>query len=177
MRCLLFASDLPRYFWSLAETTAAYLHNSIPNRNTQGKTPQELLLKEKTFVKHLRIFGSWVFVHIPHELRKKLDHCAIKCCLVRYLARSNAGGSGIRWRRTLSSQRMRSGSMRVMRLCAVREPSQYLTRRQTSTNCWTLWRWRGFLIWLRSWRQWSWIIRGSLRVCDVKMRRLRISGC
>lgn len=74
MRCLLFGSDLPKSFWSLAATTAAYLHNRIPNVNTDGKTPQELLLKEKPSVGHLRVFGSWAYVHIPQELRKKLDH-------------------------------------------------------------------------------------------------------
>lgn len=88
MQCLLFGSDLPKSFWSLAATTAAYLHNRIPNGNTGDKTPQEILLNEKPNVDHLRVFGSWVYVHIPQELRKKLDERAVKCRFVGYLARS-----------------------------------------------------------------------------------------
>lgn len=88
MRCLLFGSDLPKLFWGLAATTAAYLHNRIPNVNMDGKTPQELLLREKPLVGHLRVFGSWAFVHIPQELRTKLDHRVVKCKFVGYLARS-----------------------------------------------------------------------------------------
>lgn len=88
MRCLLFGSDLPKSFWSLAATTAAYLHNRTPNSNTDGKTPQEILLKEKPNVDHLRVFGSWAFVHVPQEIRQKLDHRAVKCKFVGYLARS-----------------------------------------------------------------------------------------
>lgn len=88
MRCLLFGSDLPKSFWSMAATTAAYLHNRTPNTNTGAKTPQEILLNEKPSVGHLRVFGSWAFVHVPQELRKKLDHRAIKCRFVGYLPRS-----------------------------------------------------------------------------------------
>lgn len=88
MRCLLFDTDLPKSFWSLAATTAAYLHNRLPNVNTDGKTPQEILLNEKPSIGHLRVFWSWAFVHVPQELRKKLDHRAIKCRFVGYLARS-----------------------------------------------------------------------------------------
>ena len=37
---------------------------------------------------NLRIFGSWAFVHVPVEKRKKLDHRAIKSRFVGYLANS-----------------------------------------------------------------------------------------
>lgn len=40
--CLLFGLDLPKLFWSLAATKAAYVHNQIPNSNTGDKTPQEI---------------------------------------------------------------------------------------------------------------------------------------
>lgn len=68
MRCLLFGLDLPKSFWSLAATTAAYLHNRVPNSNTGDKTPQEILLGKKPSVKHLRVFGSWASVHVPQEI-------------------------------------------------------------------------------------------------------------
>lgn len=68
MHCLLFGLSLPKLFGSLAETTAACLQNQVPNNNTGDKTPQEILLNEKPTVAHLRIFGSWVFVHVPQEV-------------------------------------------------------------------------------------------------------------
>lgn len=88
MRCFLFESNLPKSFWGLAATTAAYLHNHTPNGNTNGKLPQEILLRQKPHAGHLRIFGSWAFVHVPQEMRKKLDHRAVKCQFGGYLARS-----------------------------------------------------------------------------------------
>lgn len=39
----------------------------------------------KPQVDHLRIFGSWAFVHVPVEKRKKLDDRAVKCRFVGYL--------------------------------------------------------------------------------------------
>lgn len=88
MRCKLFGSDLPKTFWSMAVTSAAYLHNRTSNTNTDGKTPQELFLTIKPQVDNLRVFGSWAFVHVPVEKRKKLDHRAVKCRFVGYLAGS-----------------------------------------------------------------------------------------
>lgn len=66
-------------------TTGTYLHNRTPNSNTNEKTPQELFMTSKPQIDHLRIFGSWAFVHVPAEKRKKLDDRAQKCKFVGYL--------------------------------------------------------------------------------------------
>lgn len=77
---------MPKLFGSLAATTAAYLHNRTPKSNTDGGTQQEILLKGRLSIKHLQVFGSWAFVNIPQEIRKKLDHRAIRYRFVGYLS-------------------------------------------------------------------------------------------
>lgn len=88
MRCVLFGSDLPKSFWAMAVAAAGYLHNRTINTNTGTVTPQEMFMKVKPQVDNLRIFGSWAWVHIPVEKRKKLDHRAQKAQFVGYLAGS-----------------------------------------------------------------------------------------
>lgn len=85
MRVLLKDSGLPQRFWGFAICTGTYLHNRTPNTNTNGKTPHELFFGSTPQADHLRIFGSWAFVHVPEERRKRLDDRAIKCRFVNYL--------------------------------------------------------------------------------------------
>lgn len=86
MRVLLRDSGMDRNFWGLAILTGTYLHNRTPNVNTGGKTPHERFFGTIPQADHLRVFGSWAFVHVPEERRKKLDDRAIKCRLVGYLS-------------------------------------------------------------------------------------------
>lgn len=88
MRVLLRDSGLPRTFWGMAMITGTSLHNHTPNTRTNGKTPQEMLLGTIPQADHLRIFGSWAFVHAPEEKRKKLDDRVRKCRFVGYLGGS-----------------------------------------------------------------------------------------
>lgn len=85
MRVLLRDSGLAKSFWGLAIVAGSYLHNRTPNANTHGKTPHERLFGKAPQADHLRIFGSWAYVHVPTEKRKKLDDRAIKCRFVGYL--------------------------------------------------------------------------------------------
>lgn len=108
MRCILFGSELPRNFWSLAVASAAYLHNRTVNTNTGDKIPQELFLRIKPQVDNLRIFGSWVFVHVPVKKRKKLDDQAVKMRFVGYLEESK----GWRFWNTVDNTYMESAHAR-----------------------------------------------------------------
>ena len=45
---------------------------------------RELYFETKPNLRHLRVFGSIVYVHIPKEKRRKLDAKAEKCILVGY---------------------------------------------------------------------------------------------
>jgi len=48
------------------------------------KSPYELIFKEKPSVKHLRVFGSICYVHVPESQRTKHDAKARKCIFVGY---------------------------------------------------------------------------------------------
>ena len=50
-----------------------------------GKTPYELLFNKSVKIKHLKIFGTECFIHIPKQKRHKLDRKAHKVYLVGYL--------------------------------------------------------------------------------------------
>ena len=44
----------------------------------------ELYFGTKSNMRHLRVFGSIAYVHVPKEKRRKLDAKAEKCILVSY---------------------------------------------------------------------------------------------
>ena len=82
-RSMLFDADMPTTYWGEAITTACYLQNRLPGKATT-KTPYELWNKRKPDLRHIRIFGSKAYVHIPKEKRTKWDACAKEGVLVGY---------------------------------------------------------------------------------------------
>ena len=70
---MLKGKNLSNGFWDEAINTAVYLKNRSPTRSLDFKTPFEALFGYKPAVKHLRVFGSKDFAHIPKEDRKNLD--------------------------------------------------------------------------------------------------------
>ena len=47
-------------------------------------TPEERFIGKKPDVSHLKVFGCIAYVHVPDELRKKLDPKAEKCIFIGY---------------------------------------------------------------------------------------------
>ena len=80
-RSMLKGKNLSNGFWAKAVNTAVYLKNRSPTKILESKTPFEALYGYKPTVKHLRIFRSKAFAHIPKEDRRKLDSKAIRCNL------------------------------------------------------------------------------------------------
>jgi transposase InsO family protein len=72
MRCLLLSANLGPEYWSFALTHAVYLKNRLPHTAT-GETPHLSYTGHKPNAKHLRIFGSPVFVKNPGRRPCKLD--------------------------------------------------------------------------------------------------------
>jgi len=72
-RSMLKGKDLSNGFWAEALNTAVYLKNRSPTKSLEFKTPYEALYGFKPVVKHLIVFGSKAFAHIPKEDRRKLD--------------------------------------------------------------------------------------------------------
>ncbi|GAU45883.1 hypothetical protein TSUD_401080, partial [Trifolium subterraneum] len=64
--------------------TATYILNLCPTKRLNGITPEECWSKNKPSVKHLRVFGSIAYKHVPDQLRRKLDDKATTMILVGY---------------------------------------------------------------------------------------------
>jgi len=55
----------PRALWAEGMKCATYVINKIPLSPNNMKSSYELIFGEKPNIKHLRVFGSICYVHIP----------------------------------------------------------------------------------------------------------------
>ncbi|KAK9703865.1 hypothetical protein QE152_g29045 [Popillia japonica] len=83
-RSMLYTKDLPLYLWAEAVNTSVYILDRTPNVHTPNSTPFELWTGRKPVLNHLKVFGSEVFLHIPDNLRKKLEPKSRELILVGY---------------------------------------------------------------------------------------------
>jgi IS30 family transposase len=67
-RSLMFQMNVPKYLWSEAVMTAAYLINRMPSRILGMKSPAELLLGQRDFKFAPKVFGCVCFVWIHKPL-------------------------------------------------------------------------------------------------------------
>ncbi|KAK8628128.1 hypothetical protein V6N13_063840 [Hibiscus sabdariffa] len=72
-RCILMEKNLPKKFWAEAVRTTVYLLNRLLTKAIQDKNPVEAWFGRKASAKHLRVFGSIFYAHIPVQKRSKLD--------------------------------------------------------------------------------------------------------
>jgi hypothetical protein len=79
-RTMLKEKSMPKFYWAEAVRTAVYIHNQIGDK----VLAHERYFGTKPNLRHLRVFGGIAYVHIPKEMRKKLDAKAEKCILVGY---------------------------------------------------------------------------------------------
>ena len=83
-RSLMFQMNVPKYLWSEAVLTAAYLINRMPSRILGMKSPAELLLGQWEFKVPPKVFGCVCFVRDHRPSVGKLDPRAVKCVFVGY---------------------------------------------------------------------------------------------
>ena len=76
--------NLPDFYWAEAVATAVYIMNRTPTAAIHGMTPEERYTGRKPDISHLKIFGCIAYVHVPDELRSKLDPKAEKCIFIGY---------------------------------------------------------------------------------------------
>ena len=69
-RCLLLEARLPKYLWTYAVKTAAYIRNRCYNSRLNC-TPYEAITSNKPSLRHMQIFGSKCFAYVQDK--KKLD--------------------------------------------------------------------------------------------------------
>jgi hypothetical protein len=79
-RAMLEEKSMPKFYWAEAVRTAVYIQNQIRDK----VSAYEQYFGTKPNLRHLWVFGSIAYVHIPKEKRKKLDAKAEKCILVGY---------------------------------------------------------------------------------------------
>lgn len=84
VRSMLKEKRLPHSFWGEAATTSIYILNRCPTKRLKDQVPEEVWLGKKPTVKHLRIFGSLSYIHIPDEKRRKLGDKSEAMILVGY---------------------------------------------------------------------------------------------
>lgn len=87
-RSMLAHAKLPHKFWGEAVMTAIYIRNRC-KVGDNNKTPEEIWSGKKPTVKHIRVFGCDVYVHIKDSDRKKLDPKAKKCIFIGYSDSNN----------------------------------------------------------------------------------------
>lgn len=76
---------MPKYFWVEAVNIAVYLLNRLPTRATQGMTPFEAWKCIKLSARHLKVFSSMYYAHVPDAKRGKLDSKAKLYVLLGYI--------------------------------------------------------------------------------------------
>jgi transposase InsO family protein len=84
IRAMLHDGQLDDSFWDEALRTAVHIHNRVPTRALNGKTPHEAWTGNKPRVGHMRVFGSLAYAHLPKQGRNKLALRARKCVFVGY---------------------------------------------------------------------------------------------
>ncbi|XP_014506332.1 uncharacterized protein LOC106766088 [Vigna radiata var. radiata] len=84
VKCMLKSKGLPSFSWGEAVMTTTYVLNLSPTKRLNGVTPEEAWTGVKPDVKHLKIFGSLYYKHVPEQLRKKLDDRGIPLILIGY---------------------------------------------------------------------------------------------
>ena len=84
MKTMIHDQDLPMHLWDEATRTTAYVQNRLSHSALGFKTPEEMYTRKKPEVRHLKIFGCLVYVHITKEKRTKLDPSGKKGIFVGY---------------------------------------------------------------------------------------------
>lgn len=84
-RAILAESGFDKEMWGEAVYTATYITNRCPTSAVYfDKTPYELWTGRRPDVDKLRVFGSTAYMHIPRELRTKIDSKSRKLYMVGY---------------------------------------------------------------------------------------------
>ncbi len=76
--------SMPHHYWAEAVATAVYIMNRTPTAAVHGMTPEERYSGRKPGLSHLKVFGCIAYVHVPDELRTKLDSKVEKCVFIGY---------------------------------------------------------------------------------------------
>ncbi|CAJ2645977.1 unnamed protein product [Trifolium pratense] len=82
-RSMIKQKNLPHKFWGEAVLTAAYILNKCPTKKLKV-VPEEAWCGRKPSVKHLKVFGSLCYKHVPDARRTKLEDKSEIMILIGY---------------------------------------------------------------------------------------------
>ena len=88
-RSMLLSKNINRELWTEAIKTACYVLNRVILKHGEKKTPFEKWFNRKPAIKHLRIFGSVAYMHVPKEKLKKFDPKSKRVTVVGYDSESS----------------------------------------------------------------------------------------
>src|ERR1044072_4992381 len=75
---------MPNTFWVETVYIAVYILNICPTKALQDKTPFEAWSGKNSSVKHLRVFRSICYVHVPNVKRHKLEDKTVRGIFLGY---------------------------------------------------------------------------------------------
>ncbi|KAI5329472.1 hypothetical protein L3X38_028869 [Prunus dulcis] len=81
---LLLEKKIPLDFWAEAVNISVYILNRCPTKALSKKTPFEAYGGRKPGIKHLKVFGSLCYAHVPKQQRHKLDLASKRCIFLGY---------------------------------------------------------------------------------------------
>ncbi|MCO5576448.1 hypothetical protein L7F22_030258 [Adiantum nelumboides] len=76
--------NMPPCYWVEATSTVVYTMNKTPIVAVHDMTHEEKFTGKKPYVSHFKVFGCIAYVHVPDELRMKLDPKAKKSIFIGY---------------------------------------------------------------------------------------------
>jgi hypothetical protein len=79
VRSMLTSRNVPKRFWPEALVWSTHVLNRSPTVSVKNMTPEECWSGLKPSITHFRVFGCIAHVHIPDNLRKKLDDKSSVC--------------------------------------------------------------------------------------------------
>ncbi len=86
---MLFDAKLGHEHWADATSTATYVKNRSPS-SCSSHTPWELFFGRKSDVSGMRVVGSKAYMHVPKQLRRKLDPISTAGTFIGYEPNSKA---------------------------------------------------------------------------------------
>jgi len=87
-RSMLKEKGMPKIFWAEAVYIVVYILNRCPTKAVKDKTPIEAWSVRKPSAKHLRVFGSICYIHVPDQRRHKLEDKTIRGIFLGYSTQS-----------------------------------------------------------------------------------------
>ena len=82
VRSMLSDKNIPKTFWPEAVNWTIYVLNRCPTLAVKNVTPEEAWSGVKPSVDHFWVFGCIAHVHVPEEMRTKLDNRSITCVIL-----------------------------------------------------------------------------------------------